>query len=245
MTTEPITGNNSVNNAAPIPGIRPRTAERAEERQQMVEKQIAARGVRDPRVLDALRDVPRHWFVTPVFSARAYDDGPLPIGYDQTISQPYIVAMMTQMLEIQPGEKVLEIGTGSGYQAAVLWEFTDQVYTIEIVADLALRTMTLFSDRGYGGIHARTGDGYQGWLDAAPFDVVIVTCAAERPPSPLVEQLAIGGRMCIPLNEPNGSQRLTMLRKAKDGTIQKTAQEWVRFVPMTGEAELDRLRGED
>jgi protein-L-isoaspartate(D-aspartate) O-methyltransferase len=217
----------------------PRTTERAEERHHMVDRQIAPRGIDDQRVLEAMRNVPRHWFVPPSQLRQAYNDYPLPIGYDQTISQPYIVAIMTEMLELKPGEKVLEIGTGSGYQAAVLAELTDKVYTIEIVEPLAKRTIALLKEKGYSHIHVRVGDGYQGWPEAAPFDAIIVTCAPESPPPPLVEQLAPGGRMCIPVGSQWGGQQLILLRKEPDGTLTRKHVEWVRFVPMTGQAQED------
>ncbi|MBN2561116.1 MAG: protein-L-isoaspartate(D-aspartate) O-methyltransferase [Phycisphaerae bacterium] len=215
----------------------PHARERQAERDRMVATQIAERGVRDPRVLAAMRDVPRHWFVPETYARQAYDDNPLPIGYDQTISQPYIVAVMTELLALKPGEKVLEIGTGSGYQAAVLAELTDEVYTIEIVEPLAKRTIELFNQKGYRTIHARIGDGYRGWPEEAPFDAIIVTCAPDKPPAPLVEQLAVGGRMCIPVNAEWGDQELIVLQKRPDGTLERRRVEWVRFVPMTGEAQ--------
>lgn len=206
----------------------------------MVEWQIAGRGIRDPRVLGAMRNVPRHWFVPDSHQPWAYDDRPLPIGFDQTISQPYIVALMTQLLGIKPGEKVLEIGTGSGYQAAVLAELTPLVYTVEIVEPLAKRTIELLKSRQYHSVHVRIGDGYRGWPEAAPFDAVIVTCSADDPPPPLVEQLASGGRMCIPVNVPGGEQELVLLEKQTDGTLRRRHVEWVRFVPMTGTAQDGR-----
>ena len=215
----------------------PRTDERQDERHRMVERQIAARGVKDQRVLKAMRAVPRHWFVPKAQSARAYSDRPLPIGFSQTISQPYIVALMTQQLKLKPKSKVLEIGTGSGYQAAVLSELTDHVYSIEIVEPLAKRTIEIFKKRGYENIHTRIGDGYKGWPEAAPFDAIIVTCAPENPPPPLIEQLAIGGRMCIPVGNQWAGQELIVLTKQPDGTVKKEHVLPVRFVPMTGEAQ--------
>lgn len=215
----------------------PRTDERKDERHRMVERQIAARGVKDPRVLDAMRMVPRHWFVPEALSSRAYADRPLPIGFDQTISQPYIVALMTEQLKLKPKSKVLEIGTGSGYQAAILAELTDHVYTIEIVEPLAKRTIEIFKKRGYKKIHTRIGDGYKGWPEAAPFDAIIVTCAPQNPPPPLIEQLAVGGRMCIPVGDQRTGQELIVLTKQSDGTIKKEHVLPVRFVPMTGKAQ--------
>ena len=205
----------------------------------MVNRQIAARGIGDQRVLAAMGNVPRHWFVPQRSARQAYDDRPLPIGYKQTISQPYIVALMTELLELQPGEKVLEIGTGSGYQAAVLAELTDQVYTIEIVEPLARRTIALLKEKGYHTIHTRIGDGYKGWPEQAPFDAIIVTCAPESPPRPLIEQLRSGGRMCIPVGSQRGGQQLILLRKRLDGTLERKRVEWVSFVPMTGRAQQE------
>ena len=218
---------------------RPRTDERRDERLRMVETQIAARGVKDLRVLDAARIVPRHWFVPEPYVKLAYDDRPLPIGYDQTISQPYIVALMTELLNLKPGEKVLEIGTGSGYQAAVLYELTDYVFTIEIVEPLAKRTMELFKEKGYGGIRTRMGDGYRGWSEEAPFDAIIVTCAPESPPQPLLDQLKVGGRMCIPVGD-RGDQELVLLTKRSDGSFERKSVIPVAFVPMTGEAQEEK-----
>jgi protein-L-isoaspartate(D-aspartate) O-methyltransferase len=230
-STQPITLPTTMRSDSGLP----RTMERKAERDRMVMSQIAAMGVRDPRVLDAMRNVPRHWFIPDDIADHAYDDGPLPIGWGQTISQPYIVALMTELLDLKPGEKVLEIGTGSGYQAAVLAELTDKVFTIEIVEPLARRTLQLLTDRGYGSIHVRIGDGYQGWPDEAPFDAIIVTCAPESPPPQLVSQLAPGGRMCVPVGPESGVQELLLLRKQKDGTLKKESVAPVRFVPMTGQ----------
>lgn len=201
----------------------------------MVEDQLASRDISDSRVLTAMRNVPRHWFVPSSLQARAYHDGPLPIGEDQTISQPYIVALMTQSLSLKPGDKVLEIGTGSGYQAAILSEFVDELYTIEIVRPLGERAATLFRERGYSGIHARIGDGYLGWPEAAPFDAIIVTCAPESPPQPLVDQLAVGGRMCIPVGTTFMGQELILLTKEADGRLNRKMIAPVSFVPMTRE----------
>jgi len=206
----------------------------------MVQRQIRARGVRDERVLAAMRNVPRHWFVPADLESMAHTDGPLPIGYDQTISQPYIVALMTDLLSIAPGEKVLEIGTGSGYQAAVLGELSDEVYTIEIVEPLARRTIKLLERRGYETIRTRIGDGYRGWPEAAPFDAIIVTCAPEDVPDPLIEQLAVGGRMCIPVGAGMFGQELILLTKLPDGSLERRRVIPVSFVPMTGEAQEDR-----
>lgn len=217
----------------------PRTEELREQRHRMVAQQIAARGVRDRRVLQAMRDVPRHWFVPRGLRSRAYDDGPLPIGHDQTISQPYVVALMTELLAVEPGDKVLEIGTGSGYQAAVLSELTPHVFSIEIVEPLAKQTIELLRERGYSSIHVRIGDGFRGWPEQAPFDAIIVTCAAPRPPAALVEQLGVGGRMVIPVDSDFWGQDLLVLTKKADGTLDRRNVAPVAFVPMTGEAQGD------
>ncbi|MBN1826566.1 MAG: protein-L-isoaspartate(D-aspartate) O-methyltransferase [Candidatus Eisenbacteria bacterium] len=206
----------------------------AHRREAMVRTQIEARGVRDPRVLAAMRAVPRHLFVPEDLHSRAYEDHPLPIGYDQTISQPYIVALMTELLDLEPGEKALEIGTGSGYQAAVLAELTDTVFTIEIVPELAERARADLAAAGVRGVNVRAGDGYRGWPEEAPFDGIIVTAAPEEVPAPLIEQLAEGGRLVIPVGDTY--QDLILLRKEKGEIIRRVVIP-VRFVPMTGEAE--------
>jgi protein-L-isoaspartate(D-aspartate) O-methyltransferase len=202
-------------------------------RRSMVQHQIAARGVEDPRVLVAMRRVPRHEFVPQEIQSAAYDDRPLPIGEGQTISQPYIVALMTAVLELSSGDRVLEIGTGSGYQAAVLAELTDQIYTIEIIKPLGLRARETLSRLGYDQVRVKIGDGYLGWEEHAPFDAIIVTCAPERIPRPLVDQLAEGGRMVIPVG-PRHAQELVLVVK-EEGRIEQRDIIPVRFVPMTGE----------
>lgn len=207
----------------------------AERRARMVETQIVARGVRDPRVLAAMRKVPRHLFVDPAQRAQAYEDHPLPIPGNQTISQPYIVALMTELLELQPGERVLEIGTGSGYQSAVLAELAKEVYTIEIVPELAHSAASRLKDLHYKNITVREGDGYGGWPEEAPFDAIIVTAAPERIPQPLIEQLAPGGVMVIPVG--GFFQELKVFRKSGDGRVTEKDILPVRFVPMTGEVE--------
>jgi protein-L-isoaspartate(D-aspartate) O-methyltransferase len=205
--------------------------ERSAERRRMVDEQLRARDIRDPRVLDAMLRVPRHQFVPESQRAGAYGDHPLPIGHDQTISQPYIVGFMTQALEIQPGDRVLEIGTGSGYQAAVLGELAKEVYTIEIVAPLADRARQTLAALGYRNIQVRTGNGYLGWPEQAPFDRIMVTAAPDQVPPALVEQLQIGGLMAIPVGTL--LQELRILRRTPSGT--ETLQTLpVRFVPMTG-----------
>ena len=216
------------------PGGPLRADDTAAERRKMVDTQIAARDVRDARVLAAMRAVPRHEFVPAELRARAYEDSPLPIGHGQTISQPYIVAFMTEQLAPQPGQRVLEIGTGSGYQAAVLSKLVAEVFTIEIVEPLATRAAADLARLGCKNVRVRAGDGYQGWPDAAPFDAIIVTCAPDHVPEPLVRQLREGGRMVIPVGE-DGVQELCVLEK-RDGKIERRAVLPVRFVPMTGEA---------
>jgi protein-L-isoaspartate(D-aspartate) O-methyltransferase len=201
----------------------------------MVEETIVARGVRDSLALHALRTVPRHRFVPPAAQALAHGDHPLPIGEGQTISQPYIVAAMTELLELAPGEKVLEVGTGSGYQAAVLATITPRVYSIEIVESLARSAAERLRGLGYSTVQVRAGDGYQGWPEAAPFDAIIVTAAPDHVPAPLVEQLAPGGRLVIPVGE--SFQELKVIARALDGSLGERSVMPVRFVPMTGEAE--------
>src|SRR3989338_5176377 len=199
------------------------------ERDVMVTKQIQARGIKDTRVMEAMRKVKRHLFVPLEYWSLAYTDGPLPIGMGQTISQPYIVALMTELLNLKGNEKVLEIGTGSGYQAAVLAELTKEVYTIEILAPLANKAEKLLKELGYSNVYVRHGDGFLGWPEFAPFDAIIVTCAPAEIPVPLIEQLAEGGRMVIPVG--NLWQELKLLRKVK-GKIVITDIIPVRFVPM-------------
>lgn len=203
-------------------------------RERMVRQQLAAsdRGITNARVLAVMNLVPRHEFVPAPVRAQAYGDYPLPIGYDQTISQPFIVAFMTEKLEPMPSDKVLEIGTGSGYQAAVLSGMVSNVYTIEIVEPLARRAEADLKRLGYTNVQVRAGDGYKGWPEAAPFDAIIVTCAPDHVPQPLVDQLKEGGRMIIPVG-PAGIQELYLLRKRGD-KVEKHAVLPVRFVPMTG-----------
>ena len=200
-------------------------------RVRMVREQLAARGITDARVLSAMTRVPRHEFVPPGLRAQAYGDGPLPIGHDQTISQPYIVAFMTAALNPKPGDRVLEIGTGSGYQAAVLSSLVAEVFSMEIVAPLAQRAEADLKRLGYGNVTVRAGDGTLGWPEAAPFDAIIVTCAPEQVPRALVDQLKVGGRMIIPVGRPLGAQELYLLRKRPTG-LETQAVLPVRFVPM-------------
>jgi len=201
-------------------------------RNKMVEDQIEKRGVSDSKVLNAMRNVPRHEFVPDHLKKYAYADEPLPIGEDQTISQPYIVAYMTEYLNLEAGHKVLEIGTGSGYQAAVLAEIIDTVYTIEIVDVLATKANQTLERLGYENIFVKGGDGYKGWPEHAPFDAIIITAAPTKIPQPLLQQLKIGGHMILPLGDY--SQELVLIEKRKDDYKQEKLLP-VRFVPMTGE----------
>jgi protein-L-isoaspartate(D-aspartate) O-methyltransferase len=201
-------------------------------REKMVETQIQARGVKDSRVLSALRKVERHRFVPKEYLDSAYSDQPLPIGEGQTISQPYIVALMTELLELKGGEKVLEIGTGSGYQAAILAELAKEVYSIEIVETLASIAKNRLSEMGYQNVKVKAGDGYLGWPEVAPFDVIIITCAPDHIPKPLIEQLKEGGRMVVPVG--TYAQELKKIVK-RSGKIETTDVIPVVFVPMTGE----------
>jgi len=207
----------------------------------MVEQQLASpqRGIRDTAVLKAMAAVPRHEFVPEELRPYAYDDRPLPIGYAQTISQPYVVAFMTEKLQPKSTDRVLEIGTGSGYQAAVLSLLAREVYSIEIIEPLARRAASDLTRLGYDNVKLRYGDGYQGWPEAAPFDVIIVTCAPDHVPKPLIDQLRDGGRMIIPVGE-RGEQMLYLLKK-HGSTLQREAVLPVRFVPMTGVAD-ERFR---
>ena len=206
-------------------------------RRMMIEQQLTGpgRGITNARVLAAMEKVPRHEFVPPSYRALAYSDSPLPIGHGQTISQPYIVAFMTAQLDPQPTDKILEIGTGSGYQAAVLAGLVDEVYSIEIVEPLAARAKADLQRLGYTNVHVRAGDGYKGWPEAAPFDAIIVTCAPDHVPKPLVEQLKEGGRVIIPVGS-SSDQQLFILQKS-GGEVKRRAVLPVRFVPMTGQAE--------
>jgi len=196
--------------------------------------------VTDSTVLKAMGKVPRHAFVVVRHRERAYWDRSMPIEYGQTISQPYIVAIMTELLRLKPGDKVLEVGTGSGYQAAVLGEVTPNVFTIEIIQPLETQSSELLKLLGYSTIHVRKADGYYGWPEEAPFQGIIVTAAAGHIPPPLVQQLAPGGRMVIPVGDPYGAQRLILVTKDEEGNIKTEDQMPVRFVAMTGAAEVTR-----
>jgi protein-L-isoaspartate(D-aspartate) O-methyltransferase len=212
-------------------------ADQAEARARMVQEQLIARGLTDARVLAAMAKVPRHAFVPREVRDEAYEDGPLPIGYGQTISQPYIVALMTTVVEPRPTDRVLEVGTGSGYQAAVLSELVAEVYTIELVEPLARRAEAELARQGCRNVKVRVGDGHRGWPEAAPFDAILVTCAPKEVPPDLVTQLKPGGRMVIPVGSQWGAQELYLLRKGPTG-LETQAVLPVRFVPMVkgGEA---------
>ncbi|GET36552.1 protein-L-isoaspartate(D-aspartate) O-methyltransferase [Microseira wollei] len=202
----------------------------ANQRRQMVEAQIRDRGIQNPAVLAAMSKIPRHRFVDPSLVDLAYKDSPLPIGHRQTISQPYIVAYMTEAAEISPDKTVLEIGTGSGYQAAVLGELAKAVYTVEIIPELAAQARQTLSELGYQNVHVKAGDGYQGWQEHAPYDAILVTAAPDSIPEPLLNQLALNGRMVIPVG--TWMQYMTIVQKTPDGAIlEKTIP--VMFVPMT------------
>jgi len=212
------------------------TDQQAKDRKRMVAEQLAGRDITDRRVLEIMGKVPRHLFVNPAYRDQAYEDYPLPIDEGQTISQPYIVALMTQCLNLKPGEKVLEVGTGSGYQAAVLAEITDQVYSLEIRQNLAEKASRTLRESGYDKVQVRWGDGYFGWKEKAPFDAIIVTCAANHIPPPLLDQIKEGGRLVIPLGSTLYFQTLTLVTKV-EGKPRVRQISGVRFVPMIGEAE--------
>jgi protein-L-isoaspartate(D-aspartate) O-methyltransferase len=202
----------------------------------MVREQIEARGITNARVLAAMIKVPRHEFVPEHLADKAYEDHPLPIGHNQTISQPYIVALMTELLQLQPGAKVLEVGTGSGYQTAILAEVGAQVYSIEILEPLARASTELLRRLGYTNIQVTTGDGYLGWPEHAPYDAIVVTAAAERcVPPPLVEQLKTGGRLVIPVSDGQPYQTLLLMEKDAGGNVTTHNVAPVMFVPLTRE----------
>jgi protein-L-isoaspartate(D-aspartate) O-methyltransferase len=207
-------------------------------RREMVENHFRRRDITDQRVLEVMERVPRHLYVPANLRESAYEDRPLPIGQGQTISQPYIVALMTQLAKPQPDSKALDVGTGSGYQAAVLGELCKEVYSIEIVEQLAEQAAERLARLGYNNIHVRAGDGYQGWPEHAPFDLIIVAAAPASVPQPLVEQLAPGGRMIIPVGR--FQQDLMVIEKLEDGTVREWSEIPVAFVPMTGEAQQSK-----
>ncbi|HZR06924.1 MAG TPA: protein-L-isoaspartate(D-aspartate) O-methyltransferase [Candidatus Udaeobacter sp.] len=213
----------------------PTAADFEAQRKRMVEQQLKPRGIKDERVLAAMVKVPREEFIPVEARAGAYEDGPLPIGYDQTISQPYIVAFMTEQLRLKPSDRVLEVGTGSGYQAAILAELVSEVYSIEIVEPLAKIAEATLQRLGYENVHVKIGDGYKGWPEEGPFDAIIVTCAPDKVPQPLVDQLKDGGRMVVPVGD-RLAQQLYLLEK-KNGQLKESATLPVRFVPMTSEPE--------
>jgi protein-L-isoaspartate(D-aspartate) O-methyltransferase len=202
-----------------------------EARQAMVARQLQRRDITDPRVLIAMGTVPRHRFVPESLASQAYEDHPLPIGSGQTISQPYIVALMTQWAEVHPGDQVLEVGTGSGYQAAVLGELTDRVFSIELRPELARQAAARLKELGYGRVRVKSGDGYLGWPEEAPFDAILVTAAAPRVPQALETQLKEGGRLVIPLEDPYGGQTLVRFRKVQGKLIEEASLP-VSFVPL-------------
>ena len=213
-----------------IPGLCCALDEFESARLNMVRDQIEARDIRNTLVLDAMRATPRHLFVPTPYRFMAYEDHPLPIGYGQTISQPYIVALMTELLDPRPGDRVFEVGTGSGYQAAVLARIVKEVYTIEIVPELARRASDLLRQLGYRNVFVREGDGYKGWPEKTPFDRIILTAAPAEVPKTLTDQLKTGGRLVAPVGE--GIQQLMVMRKRNDGSLECQASIPVRFVPM-------------
>ncbi len=222
---------------------RPRFSERKAEREKMVVRDIQHsyyNPVKDVRVLEAMKAVPRHRFVPREYQSSAYGNYPLSIGMGQTISQPIIVAHMTELLEIEAGDKILEIGTGSGYQAAVLSELTPYVFSIEIIEKLGEQAIERFKELGYHTIRVKIGDGYEGWEEYAPFDGIIVTCAPEEIPPPLIRQLKPGGKIVIPLGAEDRVQNLIVVAKDENGNLKKQSQYPVRFVPMTGKAKKDK-----
>ncbi len=205
-------------------------------RESMVATQLQSRDIRNSQVLEAMREVPRHLFVPEAVRHMAYNDSPLPIGLNQTISQPYIVALMTQLAEPRPEDRAFEVGTGSGYQAAVLSRLVSEVYTIEIIPELANQARSVLEGLAYDNVHVRAGDGYAGWPEKAPFDIILVTAAAPRVPEPLAEQLREGGRLVIPVGAPGAIQELIVMRK-DGGRLRQRRVIPVRFVPMTGQVQ--------
>jgi protein-L-isoaspartate(D-aspartate) O-methyltransferase len=206
-------------------------------RWEMVEMQLISRGIKDPNVIKAMLKIPRHKFIPEELRGLSYNDAPVPIGMDQTISQPYIVALMTELLNLREKEKVLEVGTGSGYQAAILAEIGCEVYTIEIIKSLSVSAQKMIKGLGYQNVHFKIGDGYRGWSEHSPFDAIIVSAAPQHTPQPLIDQLKVNGRMVIPIGDIY--QELMLIHKTQKG-IEKTDVTPVRFVPMTGEAQSSR-----
>ncbi|MBK6895506.1 MAG: protein-L-isoaspartate(D-aspartate) O-methyltransferase [Alphaproteobacteria bacterium] len=204
------------------------------ERAEMVKYQIADRGITDPLVLKAMREVPRHEFLPTLQEHRAYEDGPVSIGKGQTISQPYIVALMTELARVDADSVVFEVGTGSGYQAAVLGAIVKEVYTVEYIEALGLAAKARLAALGYDNVHVRVGDGYAGWPDHAPFDAILVTAGIDHVPPPLIDQLKAGGRMVIPVGADGFTQELRVIEKNADGSVKETKTIPVRFVPFLG-----------
>ncbi len=214
-----------------------------ERRQEMVERQILSRGVNDPETIDALLNVPRHLFVPEDLRSQAYFDYALPIGYGQTISQPYVVALMTASLELEPGDTALEVGTGSGYQAAVLAEIVEHVYTVEIIPELAERAEKTLKEVGYTNVTVKNADGYFGWEEYQPYDAIIITAAVDHIPPPLLDQLKEGGRLILPLGNPLYYQTITLVKKQNGELFTKHITD-VQFVPMTGYAQEKEIKEE-
>lgn len=238
-------GESEADETVGLPHSHPAFRERIEERNQMVRRQIEMREVRDPNVLRVMRTVPRHVFVPEGQRRHAYEDRPLYIGHGQTISQPYIVAFMTEALKLDPNSVVLEIGTGSGYQAAVCAEIAKEVYTIEIVEALATSAAGLLRELGYPNVHVKAGDGYYGWPQKGPFDAIIGTAAAEEIPPPLIEQLSKGGRMILPVRGEFGFQYLILVTKDERGQLRRKNVMPVLFVPMTGRIQQSQEKSND
>jgi protein-L-isoaspartate(D-aspartate) O-methyltransferase len=220
--------------SAPSPSVEAERDDRLEERMSMVDHQIRRRGVTDQDVLEAMERVPRHEFVPDQYKGQAYADRPLPIGYGQTISQPYIVALMTELLQLKTTDRVLEIGTGSGYQAAILGKIVAEVYTVEIIEALAMEAKARLKRLGYANVHTLHADGYYGWEEHAPFDAIIVTAAPDHIPQPLVQQLKDGAKLVIPVGPPGGYQTLWQVSKSGEEVIKRNVT-GVLFVPLTGE----------
>jgi protein-L-isoaspartate(D-aspartate) O-methyltransferase len=229
-------GANHGSAARPTGASSPTAAPDAIQREEMVRQQLEARDIQDERVLAAMREVPRHLFLPEPLQEAAYEDRPLPIGYDVTISQPYIVALMTELAQIDPGDRVLDVGTGSGYQAAVLAQMGARVFGIEIIEPLAEQAAERLEQLGYDAVEVRTGDGFAGWPERGPFDAIIVAAAPARIPPPLTRQLTIGGKLVIPVGADPWQQQLRVVTRTRTGLQEKTITP-VAFVPMTGRAQ--------